>query len=264
MLEINRVKDTMSLVTKTPWLRHTKWEERFMGKDMDALNKLAATPDVKNYNERRIWDQVGKMLNKCWLGFHDVLERGWELVPFWLASAAREKEDTKPFRKYIAPYTLRRYISYWQSFMLFCIRGFQNKDYGLEFTEKQQNNLMTVLKVMDDITGSEELLYEALLSLAVSLICHSDYSRARSSLIYFTGVLGYNVDWKQWRPPQDYTTILAGFQFCMRVIMLEYALPTEERDTFMEDSEVTPIQQFCRIRNIWLIDGEGISCSQIR
>src|SRR5262250_742553 len=60
ILEMNRVKDTMSLVTKTPWLRHTKWEERFIGKDMDALNKLADTPDVKNYNERRIWDQVGE------------------------------------------------------------------------------------------------------------------------------------------------------------------------------------------------------------
>jgi hypothetical protein len=103
------------------------------------------------------------------------------------------------------------------------------------------------------------MLQKTLLELSISLICHSDYSRTRSSLIYFTGVLGYNVDWKQWRQPQDYTTILAGLQFYIRVIILEYALPLEQRNAFTEDSEVNPVQQFCRIRNIWLIDGEGIS-----
>jgi hypothetical protein len=43
--EINKVKDSGSLVTKTPWLRHTKWAERFVGKDMEDLNHLADAPN---------------------------------------------------------------------------------------------------------------------------------------------------------------------------------------------------------------------------
>jgi hypothetical protein len=102
-------------------------------------------------------------------------------------------------------------------------------------------------------------LDKALLNLSVSLICHSDYAKAPSSLIYYSGIRGYNVDYKQWRKPQDYTTILAGIQFCIRIIMLEHALPTESRNAFTEDSLVTPVMKFRQVRQ-WLIDGGGISC----
>ena len=101
-------------------------------------------------------------------------------------------------------------------------------------------------------------LDKALLELSVSFICHSDYTKAPSSLIYYTGIRGYNVDYKQWRKPQDYTTILAGIQFCIRIIMLEHALPRESRNAFTEDSPVTPVMKFRKVRH-WLIDGGGIS-----
>jgi hypothetical protein len=105
--------------------------------------------------------------------------------------------------------------------------------------------------------GDKEELYDLILSLSVALICHSDYARERSSLIYYSGVRGYNVEYKQWRQPQDYTTILAGVQFCIRIIMLERALPRVERDAFDENSVMNPVEQFCLVRNKWLIDGES-------
>ena len=101
-------------------------------------------------------------------------------------------------------------------------------------------------------------LEQALFNLSVSLICHSDYAKEPSSLIYYTGIRGYNVDYKQWRKPQDYTTILAGIQFCIRIIMLEHALPTGSRDEFTEHSALTPVMKFHEIRK-WLIDGGSIS-----
>lgn len=54
-LSLNRVNHTASLVTMTPWLRHTKWEQCFMGKDMAVLNELARAPDAREYDERWIW-----------------------------------------------------------------------------------------------------------------------------------------------------------------------------------------------------------------
>src|SRR5579859_1976785 len=53
---INEVKDTTSLVTKTPWLWHTKWEERFMGCDMKVLHDMMNPPETRDYAARRMWD----------------------------------------------------------------------------------------------------------------------------------------------------------------------------------------------------------------
>jgi len=103
----------------------------------------------------------------------------------------------------------------------------------------------------------DEAIDQKVLELSVLLIQHSDYTRQRSSLIYFCGVLGFNVEWKQWRQPQDYTTILAGIQWCVRVIMLEASLPGEQRDEYTEESPINPVEAFRAVRDKWLVDGEG-------
>ena len=38
--EINTVQDNTSLVTKTPWLRYTRWDKKFTGQDMNELHAL--------------------------------------------------------------------------------------------------------------------------------------------------------------------------------------------------------------------------------
>src|SRR5436190_3546476 len=52
-----------------------------------------------------------------------------------------------------------------------------------------------------------------------------------------------------------YTPILAGCQFCIRVMILENALPLEKRDN-MSEQEATPMRVFRAIRNEWLVEGE--------
>jgi len=257
--EINTVQDNTSLVTKTPWLRYNRWDKKFAGQDMNALHKLTDLPPATEIAETIISDAVARILGACWEGYHDCLAREWDLISFWLRSVALEKEDTKPFRSYIAPYTLTRYIGYWQSYILLCYRMYNLWDERLEFTRTQLQNLTEIRTIMNRYTEDQVLqLEQALFNLSVSLICHSDYAKEPSSLIYYTGIRGYNVDYKQWRKPQDYTTILAGVQFCIRIIMLEYALPTDSRDEFTEYSALTPVMKFCEIRK-WLIDGGGIS-----
>jgi hypothetical protein len=234
--------------------------ETFVGQNMKDLHDYTTLPYREDVDGTIIGNVVSEYLRDCWNGYHDCLERGWQLLPFWLSSVARDKEDTKPFRSYLAPYTLTRYIGYWQGYILFCWRLFSLNDDRLEFTGEQ----MELLKVLKTLMRTYEHakkgeLYGVLKRLSVALICHSDYSRASSSLLYYLGVRGYNVDYKQWRQPQDYTTILAGVQFCLRIIILEKGLPKDDRDEFDEDSVVNPVEQFCAIRRKWLIDGEGTS-----
>ena len=60
---LNQVRDSQSLVTKTPWLRHTRWEEIFIGKDMSELVKLSNAPGMQEPHERRIWDATGRVIH---------------------------------------------------------------------------------------------------------------------------------------------------------------------------------------------------------
>ena len=46
---LNCVRDFQSLVAKTPWLCHTRWEERFVGKDMSILVKLTEGPGYRDH-----------------------------------------------------------------------------------------------------------------------------------------------------------------------------------------------------------------------
>src|SRR5579859_7549542 len=259
--EINTIRDNTSLVTKSPWLPYNRWDKKFTGQDMNLLHQLTNLPLVTESEsaEQIISESVARILGACWEGFQDCMAREWDLIPFWLQSVVLEKEDTKPFRSYIAPYTLTRYIGYWQSYILLCWRMYNEQDERLEWTRPQRQGLIRLRSLMNGYTEDQSTeLDKALLELSVSFICHSDYAKAPSSLIYYTGIRGYNVDYKQWRKPQDYTTILAGIQFCIRIIMLEHALQTGSRVQFTEYSVLTPVMKFHKMRK-WLIDGGGIS-----
>jgi len=126
---------------------------------MNELHAFTDPPEATTAEEKLIWDVVGKSVKRCWEGFHDCLERDWDLIPFWLWSVTLEKEDTKPFRTYIAPDTLSHYISYWQSYILFCYRMFSLKDTQVEFTTSQFQNLIAIQCIIDsdDEDKAEEL-----------------------------------------------------------------------------------------------------------
>ena len=98
---LNQVRDSQSLVTKTPWLRQTHWEETFIGKDMATLVKLTNAPGIHDHQERSVWQAIAVVVERCFKGILDCQERGWTLIPFWLRSVDRNKEDTKP--TYINP-----------------------------------------------------------------------------------------------------------------------------------------------------------------
>jgi hypothetical protein len=50
----------------------------------------------------------------------------------------------------------------------------------------------------------------------------------------------------------NYIPFLAGIQFCIPLIVLEIALPTELRDTIEQ-----PFEDFRKFRDRWLVDDEG-------
>ena len=65
---LNQVQDNILLVTKTPWLRRTGWEETFKGKDMLELSKLTNALEQRAYDERNLWESVSRVIHQCFKG----------------------------------------------------------------------------------------------------------------------------------------------------------------------------------------------------
>jgi len=88
----------------------------------------------------------------------------------------------------------------------------------------------------------------------VSFLKHSDFALCKSSLIYFSGILGFNIHLHQWEEPSSYTQILAGLQFCIRVILLEYSIPVDQRDN-IRGIKPTPLERFRQVHDPYLVEG---------
>jgi hypothetical protein len=79
---INEVQDVKSLMTKTSWLWYVKWEEIFLGRDIKELYSLMDLPKAEDNDGNIIINIMNKVLRDYWDGYHDCLERGWQLLPF--------------------------------------------------------------------------------------------------------------------------------------------------------------------------------------
>ena len=77
-----------------------------------------------------------------------------------------------------------------------------------------------------------------------------------SSLKNFCGVNGFNAKSRRWKRPSNYTPFLASIQFCIRIIGVEYALPTSERNRFKVTEDHTPLIVFKQFWQKWLVEGE--------
>jgi len=160
-----------------------------------------------------------------------------------------------------------RYVELWQRFLCFCYRIIGDQQtYGVEFLDEQIRviwDLKTSLElgVIHNDTLDEKvfplknLSNQKIEALSVSFLKHSDFALQKSSLIYFCGILGFNIQLHQWLDPSPYTQTLAGLQFCIRVILLEHALPSVQRDGF-RDVHPTPLERFRRIHVQYLVEGE--------
>ena len=229
-------------VALNPWLRRTEWTLRFKGKNMKELIEQTLKPEDSDWCYV-VWNGVKKMIEKSYEGVLDCHMRGWAMISFWLASAKKQESSNRPFKHYYVESTVARYIEFWQKYIVFCLRTMDDPEYGVEFTAEQKDILEHFRADVNLNELTDEDIVARLLNLSMALIKHCDYKRQRSSLIYFTGVLGYNVEGKHWRQAVDYTGILAGLQWCIRVISLEGILHTEDRDV-LQDNEVDIMQRY--------------------
>ena len=240
------------------WLNQTEWLEMFLDKDIKVLMDLASGI-IRDPIEQGIVASVKRVIDDSLAGVKDLQKHGWGRIRFWLRSVAGDKPHTKPFRMYYSD--LRRYISYWTRLMLFCRRTHKIKD-GVQLDIRQAEILQRLEEAVSNPNHNrddwEESIDQIMLEFAMSLIEHSDFKPELSAIKYFYGVMGYNPSEHRWKQAGEYTTILAGIQFGIRMFSLENCLPTKKRDDYHyrsehEKTEKTPLLIFRKFHREWLM-----------
>jgi hypothetical protein len=77
-------------------------------------------------------------------------------------------------------------------------------------------------------------LTEKLFELCIKFLTHTfrgGEDESRTPLVHFCGVLGINWKEERFRDPGNYTPLLAGIMWVSRLLLLEYALPSERYST---------------------------------
>jgi superfamily II DNA helicase RecQ len=109
------------------------------------------------------------------------------------------------------------------------------------------------IKLWDALDGDDRAAQtEALLASISSFIFTAYYPVALSTgLIQFLAVLGIDPDMARLRTAKNYSYMLAGMVYCVRVIALEKLLPKSQRDTQTEHDR----NHFLEMRHKYLADG---------
>ena len=93
---------------------------------------------------------------------------------------------------------------------------------------------------------------QALLEFYESLIFqHVRGDTFKSAILHFLAVLGINEETRRLREANDFSYMLAGIVYCIRVIAAEIILPSEER----EDQDDEDDERFKQARDNFLADG---------
>ena len=254
---IQATLDDKSAVVRTPWLARVGWIEQFAGMDMDLLCSMTEKPGATDEDWlKQVWDDTGAMLRWCFEGLRDLHTRQWERISFWLSSPSKSAAGKSPMNIYLRSGTVDTYSTYWQKFICFCLRANLNDTRGFQFTQQQLVSLASIAEMYgtNEFNGNEPLRMKRLLLCSIRFIKQSVYEVGTPALIFYSGILGYRKDIGGWRQPEKYTNILAGILWCIRVLGLEYCLPTSSRDRLAEGAEMTPLERFKIFRDEYLVE----------
>jgi hypothetical protein len=89
------------------------------------------------------------------------------------------------------------------------------------------------------------------------------YEEPYPLILYFCGTLGWDLHQACWKEPSNHTPLLAGIQFCMRILTLETALPLSARRKYKYNPNNTPKHLLSKLHSQWLVKNEGTIFSEL-
>ena len=266
---LDQIDGNIHKVDNTPWLRKTGWPKMFAGQDMGTLHALTQLAASNSELEMIATSVVRVITVRCMESIHDLNERNWTLIPFWLNSYDVSKAHEKPFSEHIETKTVEKYAKLWARLLVMCVRvigmeGEEQRECGVEFTPEQEASFIGLKVYVEGVFVDDDELDTMVLHCSALLCKHDDYAPQRSAIMYFMGILGYDIWSQSWSTPNSYTPKLAAIQLCMRVVLLEHTIPMDGRDTWRESYAASnPVEEFNAVRNVWLVEGVGTPYNRV-
>lgn len=221
--------ETVAGVPDTLWLSRTGWTQHFEGQDLHSLALQTELPGTQDENDM---DQLFKSIvnasqeyfsraeSICTSSSHSLLR--------WTRSVTTTDCSPTPFRFVQSPATYQRYTRYWARLLCFLSRSYlpDSASQHLLILNNEQLRCREQLiieaenYVSNTLQGNDRLqqaIHQLFLSLIDQYLPESNFE---SPIIHFLACLGIDINSGSLRLPRTYTPILAGFVYCMRIIVL--------------------------------------------
>ena len=239
----------------TGWFNLTRWPQHFQDRDIRHISHTSRLPDRKE----RILKQAAKVIDLMIHGAVDGLSSHYDDTPLWLKTA-KDTLSVRPMVRLQNEESFSRYIGYWKRFICYCLRVTQGDTDEVKLKDSRE-----LIKwhgeqkaLLDKIWASLELDEEKvqiqnMLALSMSFVTQDlkGFDHFDSPLVHFAGVLGIDEEMSRLRRGEHYSYMLAGFVYCIRVIFVEFTLPSARR----VEQTGADIDRFLEMRLKYLIVG---------
>jgi len=212
----------------TAWLARTGWTQHFAGSDLNALALQTQHPGPQDEND--IDHLLSVLVQECKSYFAQAVKiasTSSHALLRWARSTSSTVCSPAPFR-FVQPLTFNRYIRYWTRLLCYLFHSSMpdaSSQNLLLLNAEQQKTLSNLICETESYAlgycQSPAQLHTAIHHLCLSLIQqYLPRSNMESPLLHFLGCLGIDKRTGSFRTPSTYTSILAGFIYGCRIILI--------------------------------------------
>ena len=230
-------------VPDTLWLSRTGWTHHFEGHDLHLLALQTELPGKQDENDMdHLFRSIVNAAQEYFARAASVSSSSSHAILRWTRSVTVTDCSPTPFRFVQSPATYQRYTRYWARLLCFLCRSYLPDSASHDLLILNKNQLLCrerlIIEAENYVSSGEESnerLQQSIHQLFLSLIGqYLPESKFESPIIHFLACMGIDINSGTLRLPRTYTPILAGFVYCMRIIVL-YEAHEQARQTGTRD-----------------------------
>ncbi len=214
------------------WLNFTKWHAVLSGSKYDMIRtykflQYRRPEETKLRRLLRAWNLINARALDTLEGVDhkDALK--------WWVSPKNEVASQHPFELPQNSKTIDKYSRMWEQFICYMVRTVpadpdEGTETGVVYTKEQRQAIEDIQDSLDDDGTDEGLpaLANGLMQLCHLVVTQSATKLYDSPLMHYLAVRGIDKKAEGFRGPMDYTDILAGVLWMLRLLALELAIPS--------------------------------------